>query len=587
MDVCVASAAVRKLLCFGCMLGTVRWDQGLCALIAKCTLLLILTSCSARIGDPPNNGAAGTGSGATGEGGRGGDETGLAESAGPSESGDRHTVSTGPAIGRRLSDAEYFNTIEVATGVDLSAADFSLPRDERPPAGFRNQVVSQLLSPGRITAYAAIASSAVEQADWGALLSMHAACTELTAACQQAFVDSLGLSLLRRPVSDRERSVYASMFDRAVEQGEGFAVGAKLVARVMLQSPRFVYRFEQQRATSTAGPVDDYELATRLSFLVWNAGPDRELLDLAAAGTLVANIEAQVDRLLAHPRARRALRQYIEQWLYLDAIPPGLELAPDMKEEIYRLFEWLVWERQTDLMQAFTLQRAELSGTLASFYGLETQGSSFAVYDLAAKPERIGFLTTAALMAARTVNPSTSMIDRGLFVLNDLLCDSVPPPEGEELESAIEANTVPETSGLSQRQRFAKQSEQALCASCHGKIDNLGLPFENFGAAGNYMQIDQHGNPLTGSGVVAIGDLDTAYANVADFATALSKSQSVARCLVQKSLEHAYGRTMARPDQGVVDDLFAAFVARGRSYQALLRAIAVHPNFRLIEGANE
>ena len=303
-----------------------------------------------------------------------------AETRRPDVGVEARTVSLGPAVGRRLTREEYVNSLEVVLGAVVDPDDYDLPRDERIPEGFRNSSQDMLLSPARVRAYDAIASDAVAQADVPARVSVHASCTDMRDECYESFVDSMGLVLLRRPLTDTDRAVFSSLFTVAQEEGEGFDAGAALVMRAMLQSPRFLYRLESQ-AGATAGEgreVDAFELATRLSFLVWNAAPDEELLGLASDGRLADQVSAQVERMLAHPRARRALRQYVEQWLYLDALPESFALGADMKEETYRLFERLVWEEDADLMRAFTEKQAELSGELAEFYGLSPLESGFA-----------------------------------------------------------------------------------------------------------------------------------------------------------------------------------------------------------------
>ncbi|MBT8470210.1 MAG: DUF1592 domain-containing protein, partial [Deltaproteobacteria bacterium] len=500
---------------------------------------------------------------------------------------DARKVSLGPAVGRRLNREEYVNSVEVVLGVTVSADDYDLPRDERVPQGFRNSSLDLLLSPARVNAYDAIANDAVTQADVAGLVSRYSSCTAMRDDCYDAFVNGVGLLLFRRPVTDADRELYSRLFAVAQEEGEGFQAGAALVMRAMLQSPHFLYRLESQ-AGSNAGDarqVDSFELATRLSFLVWNAAPDQTLLDLAANGELSSNLEAQVERLLVHPRARRAFRQYIEQWLYLDAIPDSFDLGADMKEETYRLFERLVWEEDADFMRAFTEKSAELSGELASFYGLTPSEPGFTNYDLGAVPERIGFLTNASVLAARTINPSSSMIDRGLFVLNDLFCESVAAPDTPELQDAIAEVAVPETSGLSQRERFAIQSEQPLCLGCHARFDPFGLAFEQYGSAGQHITEDEFGNSLPGGGRVDLGDLSFDYGDVEEFAAGLGGSENVARCAVEKSVQHAYGRTMGSNDVDLLSEVYADFVESGRSYRALLAAIATHPDFRLVEVA--
>lgn len=500
---------------------------------------------------------------------------------------DARKVSLGPAVGRRLNREEYVNSVEVVLEVTVDPDDYDLPRDERVPQGFRNSSLDLLLSPARVNGYDAVANDAVTQADVAGLVSRYSSCTEMRDDCYDGFVNGVGVLLFRRPVTDADRELYSRLFTVAQEEGEGFQAGAALVMRAMLQSPHFLYRLESQAGDSTgdARQVDSFELATRLSFLVWNAAPDQALLGLAANGELSSNIEVQVERLLAHPRARRAFRQYIEQWLYLDAIPDSFALGADMKEETYRLFERLVWEEDADFMRAFTEKSAELSGELASFYGLTPAETGFTSYDLGAASERIGFLTNASVLAARTINPSSSMIDRGLFVLNDLFCESIAAPDTPELQDAIADVAVPETSGLSQRERFAIQSEQPLCLGCHARFDPFGLAFEQYGSAGQYITEDEFGNSLPGGGRVELGDLSFDYSNVEEFATALGGSEAVARCAVEKSVQHAYGRTLGSNDADLLSEVYADFVESGRSYSGLIRAIAMHPEFQLVEVA--
>ncbi|MGF1466965.1 MAG: DUF1592 domain-containing protein [Sandaracinaceae bacterium] len=496
-------------------------------------------------------------------------------------------VQRGPGTGRRLTREEVFNSVDSALGVALDRDAFDLPADTRVPGGFRNGVAEQLMSPARVRAYDEIAASVADAVDAAALVADLAPCTDFREACENGLIDGLAVRVLRGPIPPAERSAFRPLFRVVEDEGDGFEAAARLLVRAMVMSPRFLYRLED--ADGPGGPdgtrvIDPFALATRLAFLVWNAAPDAELLDLAARGRLEDRLEAETRRLLAHPRARRALRQFVEQWLYLDALRIDPALQDPMKEEVYRLVETVVWQEEGDLLRIFADTRAELPAELAAFYGLTPQGDGVASYDLRERPDRSGVLTRAGVMAARTINPRSSMIDRGLFVLNDVFCRTVPPPEGEALREAIEEGMVPETSGLSQRERFATQSEDPLCASCHGVFDPLGLPFETFGAFGEHLTDDEFGNPLTGAGEVQLGDLDLAYANAREFSEALAGSETVARCMVEKGLHHAYGRRLHPTlDAALIDEVHARFEAGGRSYQALLTAIATHPDFPLLE----
>jgi hypothetical protein len=511
------------------------------------------------------------------------------------------TVSFGPAVGRRLTREEYLNSIEVVTGLVVLPDDHVLPLDHGASHGFHNSVADQLLSRDHIRGYLEIAEEVAARVDVEALLEAHAPCREARPECSGGYVESLGRLLLRAPISAEEEASYVELFERAADTSEAlapldggvgpiadpFAEGARLVLRVMLQSPRFVYRLERQssQADQTLRQVDDHELATRLSFLVWNAAPDAELLDLADAGELREEIVEQVDRMLDHPRARRALRQYVAQWLDLDSIPSHFALAEEMTEETLRLFEYLLMDREADAMSVFTARRAEVSGALARFYGFDDVREEVTVYDVSAFPYRSGFLSNAGVILAHTINPDTSMIDRGLFVLRDLLCGDVPPPTGEALRMEIEENRVPVDSQLSQRERFATQRENPLCASCHGAFDPLGEPFEIFDATGGHITQDEYGNPLSDSGHVLTGDMDADYGSFAEFTEILAGSRMVERCFVQKSIQHAFGRALGLDDTTLIDEVHAEFESSGRTYRSLLRAIALHPSFTQVEVA--
>jgi hypothetical protein len=498
-------------------------------------------------------------------------------------------VSTGPAVGRRLTREEYFNSLETTLGVQLDPDDHDLPRDPRAPRGFRNSAPDMLLSLDHVRAYRDLTAVVATRVDVTGLTERFGGCALQGERCYGRYVDGIGTLLLRRPPQGEERAGYLKVFD-GVESGElTLQEAAVVVMRAMLMSPRFLYRLEYQSGEGATRAIDDYELATRLSFLVWNAAPDAELIDLAQRGVLGAELEAQLKRLLEHPRARRALRQYVEQWLHLDSIPAGVGLAEEMKQETYRLVEWLVWERDAELMRIFAEPRTEVSGELAGLYGFSGGAPGATgdtrVYDLTQVPERAGILSHAGVIVAHTINPATSMIDRGLFVLNDVFCDAVPPPEGTELRAAIEENMIPEDSGLSQRERFALQREDPLCASCHGSFDPLGEPFEVFGAFGEHLLQDAYGNELTGAGHVTLRDVDASYSDFTGFSEAIAGSRHVARCLVERSVQHAWGRPLSAGDAPMRDEVFAAFRRGGGTYRALIRAIALHDDFRKVEVA--
>ncbi len=495
-------------------------------------------------------------------------------------------VSVGPAVGRRLTHDEYFNSLEVLLGVELDPSAFELQRETNSRGFFRNDAESVAFRSDQAEAYEAIARSAAEQVSIDSLVRTHASCQDHRPECYRSFIDSLGRLIMRAPVVDAERGLFERIFDVVRGEGGPFETGARLVLEAMLQSPRFIYRLELQQGSAKTREIDDYELATRLAFLVWNAVPDAELIQVATQGDLRSKLEDQFERLWSDGRrSRRALRQYIEQWLRLDAGGAGA-LNDDMREETYRLFERLEWDQNQGVLEALTAKRTELSGRLAEFYGIASQGAEFDVYDLADQPERIGFLTHAAVIAGNTNFAPTSIIDRGLFVYSSLFCRFISIPEDDATVALIEEQTVPPDSRLSQRERLARQRENELCASCHGQFDPLGFAFDPYDSAGGYRTEDEFGNALRSQGEVSFGDVQFSYANVEEFAQNIAARPEVAECIAEKSLQHGFGRRLLGQDRDLIAEVFSG--AKGElNWKNLLRTIAMHPEFALVEVAGD
>src|SRR5262245_31596161 len=219
----------------------------------------------------------------------------------------------GPAAGRRLTSDEYKNTILDLLGVDLTAAADSnvLPSDQ--PAtggGFRNDVAALLPSALHTDAYETLASRVAERVAWASGLAVHATCTDPTPDCRKGFIRSLGRLLYRRPLTDWDVDNLAPLFDAADTGAGAFESGARLVLQAMLQSPHFLYRLERldhvDPKSQSVAP-SPFEIATRLSYLLWQSAPTPDLLDAAERGDLSddASLATTVAGMMADPHALR------------------------------------------------------------------------------------------------------------------------------------------------------------------------------------------------------------------------------------------------------------------------------------------
>jgi hypothetical protein len=487
-----------------------------------------------------------------------------------------------PATGPRLTDRQYLNVVADLFGVDVSADAIGMPLDPK-LEGFRNAASSLLPSDIRIEGYATLAQAVTAKIDWGQQLARLGVCADPVDRCRRDLLTVMGRRLFRRPLTDEQRARFSTVFDAVAKDGDPFPVAASLVVEAMLQSPEFLYRLERG-----LGDVDDFELATRLAFLLWNSAPDDPLLDAANRSGLSAPsaLHAQVSRMLADPRAHRALRDYVDDWLDVDKLlrtsrDPSLfpqftgALAADMREEIHRLFERVVWQDDADLVDVLRAERTVVTPALAALYGLPAQPGGFVEQDLSQVPARSGLLTQAGILTLTSVGgPGSSIVDRGVFVLGKLLCRTTPEPPSNVPE------LPPADSGKSERDRLAQHRVDPACGACHSQFDPLGVAFEAYDAIGTLRTRDEAGNRLTGAGSLTVGGQEVPFTNIHEFVAALTRSSDVGACLARKVVQYALARPLRDDDAPVVTDLSARFAAGGHRYQGLLGALAEGPWMR-------
>ena len=479
-----------------------------------------------------------------------------------------------PATGQRLTDRQYLNVVADLFAVDAAPDLLTMPLDPK-LEGFRNAASSLLPSDLRIEGYASLARSVIGKVDWGRLLARDGVCADATEGCRRAFFAVTGRRIFRRPLTAEQVARFTPLFDAVAKEGDPFPAAVALVVSAMLQSPEFLYRLE-------SGPVDDFALATRLAFLLWNSAPDDALLDAAARSELAGPAgKAQIERLLGDERAHRALRDYVDDWLDADKLlrtsrDPALfpqfsgALAADMREEIHRLFAKVVWQDDADLVDVLRAERTMVTPALARLYGLPPRSTDgFAEQDLSQTPARAGLLTQAGILTITSVDgPGSSIVDRDLFVLRNFLCRTTPEPPSNvpDLPSA--------DSGKSERDRLAQHRADPACASCHGQFDPLGLAFEQYDAIGALQTMDQAGNRLTGTGSLTVAGQEVPFTSVREFVAALTRSSDVGACLARKVVQYAFARPLAGEDEPMVNELAARFAGSGHRYRGLLSVLA-------------
>lgn len=463
---------------------------------------------------------------------------------------------------RRLTRFEYQNAVRDLLNVDPSPAA-ELPADEITNSFDNNSAVltvSALHAEKYVLVSEALAKLAVQ--DLNALVGCDVAAQGET-TCAKAFAKKLGRRAFRRPTTEADEQSLMTAFE-AGHTGGSYAEGIEVMLRAALQSPDFLYRLETTSAadgTTSQVPLDAYEIATRLSFLIWSSIPDDALLDAARNGELgsKAKVAERARKMLAEPRARAAVSSFFEQWTgsrrlavttkSTTAFPDfTLELGSAMAAELPAFVQDVLWTGDRSLKTLLTAPVGFVNAPLAAVYGVTApNGAGLQRVDLPASQDRSGILTQAGFLSVQAHPDQTSPVLRGKFVRSMLLCQppSPPPPDIDV--------TVPDvTEAATARARLTGHlAAGASCNGCHSLTDPIGLAFEHFDAMGRYRDTE-NGAALDVTGEI-IGATDPSLAGsfvgVRAMAEKLAASSQVRACMATQWFRYAAGRSEAEADE--------------------------------------
>ena len=480
---------------------------------------------------------------------------------------------------QRLTVSEYVETVRSAVGVDIAKeARELLPPDLRAD-GFSNTAYNLNVDLKHVEAYARLAEMIVQRMDIPKFAARFSKNRSLnTDATARKFVEAMGKWLFRGPLTRREEVLYSGIATTVASAGGSFEEGVALMIEAMLQSPRFIYRIEDQRGE---GRVGDYELASRLSYIIWGGPPDSELMRAADAGELGdrREFESQVRRMLNEPRAVQRSLQFVTDWLDVDRLgnmQPNMdrfpnwnaELAGDMRQETLAFFEEIVWNQNRPLADLLNAQLTFATPRLARHYGLEPQGTELARYDVSNVPARGGLLTQGSVLTIG--GDDASMVTRGLFVLKDVLRGTVgdPPP-------GLDTTPVPSKPGLSQRRIAEKRIGNVSCGGCHSKFEPLAFGLEKFDGIGAFHDKDEHGNQLRDDGEILFPGAakPVEFSSSAELMDLLAGHDRVRESITWKVTQFALGRPLGAADARILREIHKAAQKNGGTYQSLITAI--------------
>jgi hypothetical protein len=494
-----------------------------------------------------------------------------------------------PAL-RRLTEAQYIHAIE-----DLFGDDLFVPTGLEPDLRARGLVsvgaslasVSPRGVEGFERAGYIVAAQIMEPERRSRIMS----CDPLAIVdndCARDSLAPLARRAWRRSATAEELDSLVAIAGHSAETLGDFHAGFEFALSTLLQYPDFLYRVELG-ASDPEGRwerrFDDFELASRLSFFLWDSIPDEELLDAAEAGELSTDegLSAQLDRMLDSERSRVGLRAWFADILHLSDLDELYKdpqtflqmsdtLGASAREETLLVFEDLALTEQRDMRELLTTRKTFLNRELATLYSVQAPArEGFAPYEFAEDGNRRGLLGHASFLASNSHPASTSPTLRGKFIREVLLCQILPGPPAE-VDTSI---PPPSEEAVTLRERVQQHLTNPACSGCHRPMDLLGLGLENFDGIGAYRSQDN------GQLIDASGEVDEVeFADHSDLAEVLAEHEAFTDCLSVYMFRAALGQGEEPPQNTSLNWLHERFAEGGFQLRPALRALLMSAMFR-------
>ena len=473
---------------------------------------------------------------------------------------------------RRLTDLQYRNSVRHILGTDIEIAivpNTTKNKDFRTWSS--NNQVSGTFEAQRILEAGENIAVQIDTSN---------ACSDNDSACLQDLLLSYAERFYRRELSNSERKVFVDIFSEIENPQQSFTMGMI----VILSSPQFLYLDVQEGVNEEIPYLDDYSIASRLSYFLWNAPPDQQLLDLASKGKLhtKGQIQEQAIRMVESSKVLDTVVGFHEDWLdlyLLENIQRDATLYPlfyegmisSMKTETRLFLSNVFWYGDANWDALFFEQSTHINQELATLYGIEQSSTDWKRVDVS--EERAGLFQKSAFLTAHSYFAASSPVKRGHYILSEMLCIQSPIPVDVEMVLPDESQETPTI-----RERLQQHWTDASCASCHIHIDNLGFSFENYDAIGQWRDEWENGYPVDATGSFTY----QAFDDSTEMLSIINSEQRAKGCYAQNWFSYAMGRPVVDGDICSLEGINQRFLEEG-NVRKLLVDIATSDAFLMGE----
>jgi len=487
---------------------------------------------------------------------------------------------------RRLNRNEYHYTVRDLFGVNFNPSQ-DFPADGAGGEGFDNTADALFSSPALLEKYLAAAKKVIAAVYLSPSLKSKAIFAqpkspkeaEVTAGKVLSYHATLAY---RRRINDEDLAPLMSAFKREMKGGKSFDDSLRAPLTALLINPRFLFRSEHNETGKDEWKLNDFEIATRLSYFLWSSMPDRELFRLADAGKLSdpAVLKAQTLRMIANPKSTALARHFAGQWIgfekMINVVDPDAKRFPAFNGKLRKAmyFESVeffthVLRKNRPITDFIDSDYTFANATLARHYGLKEKVSGAALKKVRLhNKSRGGIIGMGSVLASTSLPLRTSPVLRGVWILDTLLGDPAPPPPPDAGELPADDTKA---EGLTFRQQLDIHRKAPKCAGCHARIDPLGFSLENFDAIGRWREKDANGKPIDSTAILP-GDIT--FSTPAELKSLLmSAKKKFATNMTRKMLAYATGRGLEYYDEAIVTKIVAKLEESGYSTQTLVHEI--------------